>query len=601
MSAAVRVLTVARWYPSHDGPGRGTFVADLVRATSGAGVAGRVVSFDRVLVRGRLDTRDATLAGARAAYERAATPEALFVVPGTRGAPGVPVARLPVVRRPGSTDVAALVDDYVAALRPFVARLAGVWRPDVIHAHTGLPDGIAAATIGRELGIPVAVTEHASTIEAELADPAALERYRTLLEPGARLLAVSPSVAARLARLLGVAPDSIGVLPNPVDDDAFAPSDQAVRDPDELLWVGALGEHKGIDILLRTVAALRSGRPGLHLTLIGGERLAGDLARWHALAAELGIASAVTFEGWLGRPAVAAAMARSAAFAHPSPSETFGVVAAEAILSGLPVATRRSGGVPWVVELSGGFGAVARGDDETAFADAIEQVLGGRLPVTAPDARARLVSAIGTAAVSKRTIELYRELAGVNEAAVRGGTEAEGGTEPEAGAGGGSPGEAGPPTSSSSLPSVLLATERDQSIPRVAALPDDLRAFVTLVVPPAADDTIAESDAATAVRVRIVAATPVRHDRRPRGRSPIARFRRATWKPPLTADEELAAAVSRVISEHRGARPPEVIALDAPAAVIVSGMDARQIRLAPGSLRWLADRWDAERASGRQG
>ena len=69
----------------------------------------------------------------------------------------------------------------------------------------GLPDGIAAATVGRDLGIPVVVTEHASTIETELADPAALDRYRTLLEPGARLLAVSPPVAARLAGLLGVA------------------------------------------------------------------------------------------------------------------------------------------------------------------------------------------------------------------------------------------------------------------------------------------------------------------------------------------------------------------------------------------------------------
>ena len=54
-------------------------------------------------------------------------------------------------------------------------------------------------------------------------------------------------------------------------------------------------------------------------------------------------------------------MARAGAFAHPSPSETFGVVAAEAILSGLPVATRRSGGVPWIIELAGGFGAVADG------------------------------------------------------------------------------------------------------------------------------------------------------------------------------------------------------------------------------------------------
>src|SRR5512144_1833775 len=166
---AMRVLTVARWYPSHDGPGRGMFVADLVGATAAAGAESRVISFDRVLVRGKPDTREATLAAARAVYERIVTPETLFVEPRTRGAPGVPVARLPVVRRPGSGDASALVEDYLAALRSFVQRLADQWRPDVIHAHTGLPDGIVSAAVGRELGIPVVVTEHASTIETELA------------------------------------------------------------------------------------------------------------------------------------------------------------------------------------------------------------------------------------------------------------------------------------------------------------------------------------------------------------------------------------------------------------------------------------------------
>ena len=54
----LRVLTVARWYPSHDLPGRGSFVADLVATTVAAGVDARVVSFDRVLIRGRIEWRD---------------------------------------------------------------------------------------------------------------------------------------------------------------------------------------------------------------------------------------------------------------------------------------------------------------------------------------------------------------------------------------------------------------------------------------------------------------------------------------------------------------------------------------------------------------
>ncbi|HKG19115.1 MAG TPA: hypothetical protein VKB00_05200, partial [Candidatus Limnocylindrales bacterium] len=40
------VLLVARWYPSHDQPGRGTFVADVVAALAAAGAECVVASFE---------------------------------------------------------------------------------------------------------------------------------------------------------------------------------------------------------------------------------------------------------------------------------------------------------------------------------------------------------------------------------------------------------------------------------------------------------------------------------------------------------------------------------------------------------------------------
>ena len=552
-------------------------MADLVHATVAAGVDARVISFDRVLVRGRVEAREAVRLAARAAYDAVATPAALFVVPVSRGAPHVPVARVPVVRRLGTGDTAALVEDHVAALRPFVGRLISEWRPDVIHAHTGLPDGIVAAQIGQELGVPVVVSEHASTIEAELADPAALDRYRTLLGPGVRLLAVSPPVARRLADLLGIPVAGIGVIPNPVDVASFPLADPAGRHPDELLWVGALGEHKGIEVLLRACARLRPNRPRLHLRLVGGERTAGDMARWQLLAAELGMGEAVAFDGWLERPAVVAAMARANVFVHASRSETFGVVAAEAILSGLPVATRRSGGVPWIVELSGGAGAVADGDDDAAFAAAIEKVLDGGVSVGAAEARARLVAEVGAAAVATRTLACYRDAV------------------PD-------PGDAGPSVAtppwtfggSTVLPRILVATGHDLGLGLAAELPAGLRERVVLVVPPPRDDAPPDPDGSPAQMIRRIEAAPARYGRPPSGRSPLSRLKRARWRPPLTADEELAVAVRRAIAEiDRCGEPLELIALDAPAAVLVAGLDRRHVRLAPGVLRWLADRWDA--------
>ncbi len=640
----LRVLTVARWYPSHDSPGRGSFVADLVAATVAAGVEARVVSFDRVLVRGRLEERDAALLAARVAYEQVASPAALFTTPrsrgatGTpgaprsRGAPGVPVARIPVVRRPGSGDPAALVEDHLAALRPFVGRLVEEWRPDVIHAHTGLPDGIVAAEIGQEFGIPVVVTEHMSTIETELADPVALECYRGLLRPGVRLVGVSPSLSGRLAMLLGVPADRIGVLPNPVPDMAFPLADPAGRDPDELLWVGSLGEHKGIDVLLRAFARSQASRATLRLRLVGRERTAGERARWEALAAELGVAGAVVFDGWLGRDGVAAAMGRAAVLVHPSPSETFGVAAAEAILTGLPVAARRSGGVPWIIGLSGGYGSVADGNDADAFASAIEALLAGAVPLDAATARDRLVHAVGEAAVAGQALEIYRramadsaatDVATVDPSGVTGGAPGPGAERPTAPAATGS-------ALTSSLPRVLVATGRDHALPLVAQLPADLRARLLLVVPAWQEGATEAPNTEWPVRLNEAARVPPPKPR-PRGRGPLARLQRALDRPAPAGEQLLLEAMLAAARDARTKGEPvepvepvgpvgpvgpvaldapvgpvelvaldapvgpvELVALDAPAAVLIARLAGRGIRLAPGALRWLADRWDAE-------
>jgi glycosyltransferase involved in cell wall biosynthesis len=579
----MRVLTVARWYPSHDSPGRGSFVADLVRATVAAGVDARVVSFDRVLVRGRPQDRDAVRIAARAAYDRVVSPVSSFVPHGGGDTPALPVARLPVVRRPGTGDAAALIDDHLEALRPFLAQLLARWRPDVIHAHTGLPDGIVAAELGRELGIPVVVSEHMSTIETELADPIALERYRELLAPGVRLLGVSPSVAGRVAALLGVAADRLGVLPNPIEEAGFPLAAPASRDANELLWVGSIGDHKGIDVLLRAFASVRATRPFLRLRLIGGERAGGDRARLEALAAELGVAPDVSFDGWLPRDQVAAAMGRAGLFVHPSPSETFGVAAAEAILTGVPVVARQSGGVPWIIGLSGGYGRVAETDDPASFASAIQAGLEAAPAIAPEDARVRLVRTLGAAAVGEQARAIYEELRTI----VPGSGEA-------------TAIEIAPPpaaaTDARPLPRVLVATERIQAPGLVAALPPEAQSRVVLVVPPAAPDSA--EPAWPDLAARIATADPfVPGTPRPRGRSPLARLRRALWHPAPTAEQLLGNAVLREAVGHAGhAFPVDVVAIDAPAAALVASLDPTRVRLAPGSLRWLADRWAAERS-----
>ena len=121
-SRPLRVLVVARWYPSHDQPGRGSFVADLVaalRALPSPGVEVVVASFEATHVRGVAATRPDRGRRAATLMGTALAGEAALGRPTSWGVPGVAVARLPVFldgerRRP--SDVA---DAHAASLLPF--------------------------------------------------------------------------------------------------------------------------------------------------------------------------------------------------------------------------------------------------------------------------------------------------------------------------------------------------------------------------------------------------------------------------------------------------------------------------------------------------
>ena len=193
----------------------------------------------------------------------------------------------------------------------------------------------------------------------------------------------------------------------------------------------------------------------------------------------------------------------------------------------------------------------------------------GHLTVAATEARARMVAEVGQAAVSAKTLACYREATGdiadtsdpVRSAAPLGQTR--------------------PPASAKSieLPRILVATGRDQALRLVAELPEGLRIRIMLVVPPATGHAPPDPDGSPPSVVRLIEAAPARYERPPSGRSPISRLKRATWRPPFTADEELAVAIRRAAAEvRRGRESLDLVALDAPGRC-----DCGRPRYAPGS------------------
>ena len=405
----LRLLIVATWYPSWDDPVAGRFVADQAGALGATGrVAPTVVSFAPagLIGSGPLRARMAQVVGdlATAAIREA---DDVFNVAEPPAA-GFPVARLGIA---GGRDPVSGVLHAARARERALLALAGRWSgrtaPDVIHAHTVYPDGAAAATMAAHLARPLFLTEHASFVRRLLVAPEIRARYLAAVGQAQRLIVVSQVLADEIVAALPEVAAKVVVIPNAVDVDAFRVGEAAGRRPGELLFVGYRKESKGLDTLLRAFALVQRSRPTTTLRLIGSAPTAEIDAGWRRRAVELGIGEAVRFEPSADRPAVAAAMARASLFVHPSPRETFGVVAVEALAAGLPVVATDSGGV---TEIMGAhpddLGAVVPAGDAAALAAAIEAAL-DRRDFDPHALRAAVVDRFGGAGVARRLIEAY--------------------------------------------------------------------------------------------------------------------------------------------------------------------------------------------------
>jgi glycosyltransferase involved in cell wall biosynthesis len=195
------------------------------------------------------------------------------------------------------------------ALRPLAAPLP---EHGVAHAVSG---GIAAlpglAALERH-GVPLLLTEHGVYLRERYlgyrtapyrwpVKAVVLGFFRLLAEESYRKAAlITPG--NRYNRLWeeqgGADPESIRTVYNGVDPAAFPPAGPEPHAP-TLSWAGRVDPIKDLETLIRAFALVRAQLPGVRLRLFGGTPRGGEAyrERCEALAAELGHADAVTFEG----------------------------------------------------------------------------------------------------------------------------------------------------------------------------------------------------------------------------------------------------------------------------------------------------------------
>lgn len=134
-----------------------------------------------------------------------------------------------------------------------------------------------------------------------------------------------------------------------VDTEIFRPADTPVNDPN-VLFVGSLNKaesYKNLDGLLAACQMARASVPNLRLTIVGD----GDGRRgYESIVLRRGLGDMTQFLGHLDHASLADVYRSAAVFAMPSTNESFGMVNAEAMASGLPVISTRVGGIPTLVD-----------------------------------------------------------------------------------------------------------------------------------------------------------------------------------------------------------------------------------------------------------
>lgn len=244
--------------------------------------------------------------------------------------------------------------------------------PDVIHAHSAIYAGAVAVEWGLECGIPVVLTEHSSGFARKLYRPWQLSLAEKASINADACIAVSPALGSVMEDEF---PQTRGLwewVPNVVSDRFKYEKGTNGRPqrPVRFLSLAAMKENKGQMDLLEGFAGAFGNVSDTTEIWIGGD---GPLrSALEARSRELGIRRRVHFLGQVPPGNVPALLAQVDGLVVTSHYETFSVVAAEALVAGIPVVATQCGGPEFIVKEGDGYLVPPR--EPKALAQALTQV-----------------------------------------------------------------------------------------------------------------------------------------------------------------------------------------------------------------------------------
>lgn len=223
------------------------------------------------------------------------------------------------------------------------------------------------------------------------------------------MITVSNRSAEDIQRIFNVKADALRVVLNGVDTDFFHNNGDGPKEPNSLIMVSSGNGHtKGLPFMLEALQQIRE-ETGAKLTIVGDGAPDGNPAR---LVRKYGLEDAVTLTGNIEREALARLYAGAEIAVVPSLYEGFGLPAAEAMSSGLPVVSTTAGALPEVVGKDKGTGFLVPPADAPALAGALRRLLGNEQlrRRMGKAGRQRVERNFSWQQSAKKTVQVYEEL-----------------------------------------------------------------------------------------------------------------------------------------------------------------------------------------------
>ncbi len=277
---------------------------------------------------------------------------------------------------------------------------------DIIHAHVSYPAGYVAYLLSQEFSIPYIITEHMGPFPFKkyIDNNKPIKEIELAINNAQKVIAVSDSLKNDIVKFGYKEPI---VIPNFIDDDKYKLINKIVSKNNKFIFltVGNMVEQKGIDILLESIALIKSKIDNIEFRIVGDGL---KLESYISLSKELKITHLVNFLGKKNRDEVIEEFENCHAFVLPSKHESFGIVYIEALACGKPIIATRCGGPVSIVNKINGL--LIDRDDSNALSAGILNIYKNYNKYDSQKIRDAFIDKFSKVVNIKKYVRVYRKV-----------------------------------------------------------------------------------------------------------------------------------------------------------------------------------------------